>query len=75
MPKTKWGGADEPTINNFYKIDNKTFEYAIQSAERLEPTSLFHINQSRQKYSLATIVLGDSYGPQAETHANWKKNN
>ena len=26
MPKTKWDGADQdPTINHFYKIDNRTF--------------------------------------------------
>ena len=23
MPKIKWDGANEHTINNFYKIDNK----------------------------------------------------
>ena len=23
MPKPKWEGAEEPTINNFYTIDNK----------------------------------------------------
>ena len=23
MPKTKWYGAEENTINNFYKIDNR----------------------------------------------------
>ena len=23
MPKTKWGGAEAPTINNFYKIGIK----------------------------------------------------
>ena len=22
MPKTNWAGAEEPTIKNFYKIDN-----------------------------------------------------
>ena len=22
MPKSKWGDAEEPTINNFYKIGN-----------------------------------------------------
>ena len=25
MPKTKWNGAEEPTINYFYKIDNMQF--------------------------------------------------
>ena len=23
MPKTKWDGAEDHTINNFYKIDNR----------------------------------------------------
>ena len=23
MPKIKWDGPEEPTINNFYKIDNR----------------------------------------------------
>ena len=23
MPKIKWGGAEDPTINNLYKIDNR----------------------------------------------------
>ena len=25
MLKTKWDGDEEPTINNFYKIDRRTF--------------------------------------------------
>ena len=25
MPKTKWEGADDPTFNNFYTIDNRQF--------------------------------------------------
>ena len=25
MPKTKWDGAEEPTINNVYTIDSRTF--------------------------------------------------
>ena len=25
MPKTKWDGAEDPTINNFYTIDNIKF--------------------------------------------------
>ena len=24
MPKVKWDGAEEPTTNNFYKIDRNT---------------------------------------------------
>ena len=34
--------------------------------------SSFYINRSRQKYSLATSVLGDSFPPPAETHAKWE---
>ena len=30
MPKTKWNGAEEPTINNFYKIDNDNFGHALK---------------------------------------------
>ena len=30
MAKTKWDGAVDPTINNFYKIDNiEQFQYAL----------------------------------------------
>ena len=25
LPKPKWGGAEDPTIKNFYKIDNRKF--------------------------------------------------
>ena len=25
MPKIKWDGAEDPTIMNFYKIDNRKF--------------------------------------------------
>ena len=26
MPKTKWEGAEDPTINNFFKIESRKFE-------------------------------------------------
>ena len=26
--KIKWDGAEDPTINYFYKIDNRKFKYA-----------------------------------------------
>ena len=42
MPQIKWGGAEEPTINNFFEIESRS-------------------------------VLGDSYGPLAETHVKWGK--
>ena len=31
MPKTKRGGAEEPTINNVYTIDNRKIEEKIWS--------------------------------------------
>ena len=32
IPKTKWDGAEEPTINNFFKIDRtKLYEYHTSS--------------------------------------------
>ena len=51
-----WDGAEEPTINNFCKIDNIKF-YALKSAYRPKPIATFHINRSRHKCSLATSVL------------------
>ena len=29
MPNTKWEGAADPTINNFFKIEIRKFEYAL----------------------------------------------
>ena len=71
MPKTKLDGAEKPIINNFYKT--KHFEYDLKRADRPKPTAAFHINRSRQICSLATSVIGDSYGPPAETHTKGKK--
>ena len=34
MPKTKWDGAEEPTIHNFHKIDNSGACF-YQKKERL----------------------------------------
>ena len=70
---TKWDGAEDPTINNFFKIDSRKIEYALLRAYRPKPTAVFYINRSRQKYYLATSVFGDSYCPPAETHAKWEK--
>ena len=58
------------TISN--KLITYNFEYALKSADRPKLTAVYHINRSRQKFSLATSVLGDSYGPTADTHAKWK---
>ena len=30
IPKFKWDGAEEPTINNFYTTDDSHFEYALK---------------------------------------------
>ena len=62
-PKSKWDGTEEPTINNFYKLITGNFEYALKIAYRPKPSAVFHINRSRQKYSMATSVLGDSNRP------------
>ena len=29
IPKTKWEGAEDPTINNFLKLKAENFEYAL----------------------------------------------
>ena len=29
MPKIKWGGAEERTMNNFFRIDSRKFEYSL----------------------------------------------
>ena len=39
-----WDGSKEPTINNFYGIDNKEFEYALK----------MRIGRSRQQYYIST---------------------
>ena len=55
MPKTMWGGAEEPTINNSYKTITENVEYPLKSADRPKPTAVFYtcINRSRYKYSYA----------------------
>ena len=62
MPKTNWDDAEDLTINYSFKvIIAENIEYArFKSADRPKPTALFRINRSRQKYSLATCVLGDT---------------
>ena len=39
MPKTKWNGAEENTINNFFKIDNRKFRicYFKVQTDRSQP--------------------------------------
>ena len=73
MAKSKWDGAEEPTINNIFKIEARIFLIMLlKSADWPRPTAVFHVNRSRQKYSLATSVLGDSNGPPAGTQSKWK---
>ena len=73
MSKTKWGCTVEPTITNFFKLITANCEYALKSVDRLRPTAVFNINRSRQKYTLVTSVLGDSYGQPAEIHSKRNK--
>ena len=75
MPKTKRYGAEEPTMNHFSKIDSRNFWIcSFKCRSTGANRSISYQPKYRQKYSLATSVLGDSYGPPAETHAKWKKN-
>ena len=71
MPKIKWDGAEDPKLITSIKWITENVEYALLSADRPKPTAVFHINRSSQKYSSATSILGDTYGPPAETHAEW----
>ena len=38
MPKIKWDGAEEPTINNFYKMDNRKFRICSLKCESTDDT-------------------------------------
>ena len=40
------------------QLITEMFESALKSAHRPKPTAVFHIKRSRNKYSLATSVLG-----------------
>ena len=47
MPKPKWGGAEKPTINDFYETDISLFrEYALKSDNR----------RSHPQYHISTQV-------------------
>ena len=76
MPKTKWGGAKEPTVNNFYKVDKHNILNILLKVRiyRSQPLYL-KATESRHKYYLATTDLGDSHGPLAETNSKLKKIN
>ena len=45
MPKTKLDGADDPTINNLYKIDKKTITnilFKMQIVRSRRPHDKYH---------------------------------
>ena len=44
MTKNKLNDAEQPTINNFYKIDNINFENALKSADRPNTTTISAFN-------------------------------
>ena len=57
MPKTKWGGAKEPTINNFYKINNRKFANILMTSLHYDVTTC---NQNINKQSVS-FCLKSSY--------------
>ena len=67
MPKTKFDGDEDHTIS--IQMIAGHFEYTFKSVHRPEPIAVFHINRSRQTYSLATSVIEDSNNPPTETNA------
>ena len=53
MPKTNWDGAEEPTIKNFYKIDNINFEYALKRAiDRSQPQHFVSTEVNRNAHCI-----------------------
>ena len=62
MPKTTGMALKSPHLTISIKLKAEHFQNALKIADRPKPTTIFHINLSRQKYSLATSFLGDSYG-------------
>ena len=46
MPNSKLDGAEEPTINNFYKIEKGAFEYDRKGVDRPKPSAVFDIIRS-----------------------------
>ena len=57
-----------PQLTMHIQFITEYFEYALKSADRSKPTTVFHINRSIQTYYLATSVLGDLHGPPADTY-------
>ena len=58
MPEIKCYGAEESTIYNFYKI----------GADQPTPTTVFHINRSRQKCSLYNPLIFGISKKQIDIH-------
>ena len=46
IPKSKLDDADEPTVNDFYKIGTDSFEFALSSANRPKSTAVSYINRN-----------------------------
>ena len=55
MPKTKWEGAEVPTINNFFKI------------ERIQSQNLISTEVARNSPWRKVSSIWDPYGPPADT--------
>ena len=70
MPISKWNGAKEPTIGNFYKIDiNEVFNMPLTvRIYRSQSQYFISTEVNIHKYYFATNFFGDLYGPPAETH-------
>ena len=66
MPKTKWDGAEDHTINNFYKLITENFEYALKKcAHRPKPEV--------DRNTPWPQVSPWTHGPPAETHVKCEK--
>ena len=48
MPNIKWDGAEEPTINNFYKIDKINRSRKKKKLERDFQISKHHLISQRE---------------------------
>ena len=57
MPKIKFDGAEDPTINNFYKIDNRKFCLCSLKADRTILTEVDRKISWRQVSSGTHMVI------------------
>ena len=67
IPKTKWDGDEEPTINLFsitLLADN--FKYDLKCTNQPKPSAVFHMNRSQEKPYLSgrklEYALDDRFG-------------